>query len=272
MSRRKSNAAGEGVSLFPFLSILACLIGVLTMMIQIISQIKAAETNGRDEEELNRAKLHQQLQVKIKKHQQELAKINTALKQNNLASHDYNELDNKRIVLSKKLDDTKANPKETDETLQKLLERMIDQIAALKKERPKHESELASLKAELAKRNIKPDTKAIPVKISPGGSQMAANTHLVIMECNSTGLVILNKDGSKIPISLATIPTNPKLATAFNEAKSAKNHLLLFLIRPDGFAAYRDGTLNAEVKYQLSTGKLPVPSQGEIDLSLFYKK
>jgi hypothetical protein len=36
MSRRRSNAGGGGVSLFPFLSILACLIGILTLMIKLV--------------------------------------------------------------------------------------------------------------------------------------------------------------------------------------------------------------------------------------------
>ena len=69
MSRRPSSSTG--VSLFPFLSILACLIGILTMMIKIISDIKAQENNGRDEQELSRAKQNQQLQADIKKQDKE---------------------------------------------------------------------------------------------------------------------------------------------------------------------------------------------------------
>lgn len=65
MSRRQSSSTG--VSLFPFLSILACLIGVLTMMIKIITDIKAQENVGRDEQEMARAKQFQQIQVEVKK-------------------------------------------------------------------------------------------------------------------------------------------------------------------------------------------------------------
>ena len=42
MGKRQSND-DEGVDLFPFMSILACLIGILTLMISVMSQIKEME-------------------------------------------------------------------------------------------------------------------------------------------------------------------------------------------------------------------------------------
>lgn len=272
MSRRASSAAGNGVSLFPFLSILACLIGVLTMMIKIISDIKAQETAGRGEEEMARAKQHQQIKVDIKNQEKELERIKAVLKERNAALVKLNELENKRIVLRKKLDDAKAAPKQTDEALQKLLEQLIDQIAALKKERPKLEKELADLKAELAKRNIKPDTKVPPVRVNPAGSGISANTEIFFIECNANGLVIMDKGGAKKIVSAATIDTNSELASTFNRAKSSTKHLVLFLIRGDGSGTYRTATVLAENKYNLNTGKLPIPTQGELDLSLFLKR
>jgi hypothetical protein len=272
MSRRPSSAAGAGVSLFPFLSILACLIGILTMMIKIISDIKAQETSGRDEEEMARAKQHQQIKAEIKTQQQELERIKAVLKERNSALVKLNELENKRIVLRKKLDDAKINPKESDQALQKLLEQIIDQIAALKKERPALEKELAALKAELAKLNIKPDTKTPPVRINPAGSGITANTEIFFIECNANGLVILEKGGEKKTVSTATIATDGQLASTLNRAKSSTKHLVLFLIRGDGSNTYRTAAVLAEEKYGLTTGKLPVPSQGEIDLSLFLKR
>ncbi|MES2981733.1 MAG: hypothetical protein V4727_05405, partial [Verrucomicrobiota bacterium] len=101
MSRRPSSAAGAGVSLFPFLSILACLIGILTMMIKIISDIKAQETSGRGEEEMARAKQHQQIQVEIKNQEKELQRVKAVLKERNAALVKLNELEGKRIVLRK---------------------------------------------------------------------------------------------------------------------------------------------------------------------------
>ncbi|TAE90803.1 MAG: hypothetical protein EAZ81_08780 [Verrucomicrobia bacterium] len=252
MSRRQSSSAG--VSLFPFLSILACLIGVLTMMIKIITDIKAQETTGRDEQEMNRAKQHQQLRVQIKKQQQEIEKIKAVLKERNAALVELSELENKRIVLRKKLADEKAKPKDSDKALQKLLEQLIDQIANLRKDK------------------IKPDTKPQPVRINPAGSGLTANTQLLFIECNKNGLVILDKNGSKTNVSAATITTDGNLAAAFNRTKSAREHLVLFLIRADGSATFRTAGAHAETKFGLRIGKLPVPTQGEIDLSLFLRR
>jgi chaperonin cofactor prefoldin len=270
MSRRQSSSAG--VSLFPFLSILACLIGILTMMIKIISDIKAQESTGRDEQELARAKQHQQLQADIKKQEKELEKIKAVLKERNAALVELSELENKRIVLRKKLADAKAAPSQSDEALQKMLEQLIDQIAALKKERPSLEKQLAELKAELERRKIKPDNKPQPVRINPAGSGISANTELIFIECNANGLVILDKNGSKTPVSAATIETDGKLAGAFNQLKSNREHLVLFLIRADGHGTFRTAGAYAETKYNLRIGKLPVPTQGEIDLTLFLKR
>jgi predicted RNase H-like nuclease (RuvC/YqgF family) len=270
MSRRQSSSAG--VSLFPFLSILACLIGVLTMMIKIITDLKSQETVGRDEQEMNRAKQHQQLRVEIKKQQQEIEKIKAVLKERNAALVELSELENKRIVLRKKLADEKAKPKESDKALQKLLEQLLDQIASLRKERPQLEKELAELKKELERRKIKPDTKPQPVRINPAGSGLTANTQLLFIECNKNGLVILDKNGSKTNVSAATITTDGNLAAAFNRTKSAREHLVLFLIRADGSGTFRTAGAHAETKFNLRIGKLPVPTQGEIDLSLFLRK
>lgn len=272
MSRRPSSAAGTGVSLFPFLSILACLIGILTMMIQIISEIQNQPESDRDPAELARAKEHQQLRADIRKQQAEIEKSMAMLKERNAALVELNELENQRIVLRQKLAEKDTRPKESDAALQKLLERILAQIAALRKERPVLEKELAALKAELEKRKIKPDTKPPPVRINPAGSGLSANTRVVFIECNATGVTLIDASGKKTPVAAAAIATDSRLAAALNDLKSTRDHLVLFLIRKDGPTTYRDAGSLAESKFNLRIGKLPVPTDGEIDLSLFLRR
>ena len=50
MAKRRNNNE-EAVSLFPFMSILACLIGILTLMISLSMQMKQNETQGSTEQE-----------------------------------------------------------------------------------------------------------------------------------------------------------------------------------------------------------------------------
>ena len=45
--------------------------------------------------------------------------------------------------------------------------------------------------------------------------------------------------------------------------------MVLFLIRKSGNEAYLWAAGLAETKFKVTTGKLPIPNDGEIDLSLF---
>lgn len=45
--------------------------------------------------------------------------------------------------------------------------------------------------------------------------------------------------------------------------------MVLFLVRKSGNDAYLWAAGHAESKFEVLTGKLPVPKDGEIDLSLF---
>jgi chaperonin cofactor prefoldin len=242
-------------------------------MIKIISDIKALEHAGRDKNELARAEQHYQIQQTIEKKKKEITKAMAALKERNSALVELSELENKRIMLRKSLDEASAKtPTESDAASQKRAELLIDQIAALKNERPTLDQQLAELKAELERRKIKPDSKPQPVRINPSGSGISANTEMVFIECNANGIVILDKSGSKKPVSADTITTDGTLAATFKKLKANPTHMVLFLIRSDGNATYAKAGGYAENQFNLRIGKLPVPTQGEIDLSLFINK
>lgn len=270
MSRRASNAGGGGVSLFPFLSILACLIGILTLLIRIISDVKAQEHHQRDKGELARAERMVSIQNELKKLRQESTALKKTLAQRNAASLELEELEDQRIVLRKKLAEIDSKtPKDGDTAMQKELERLIEQIANLKKERPALEQRLAALQAELERRKIKPSNKPPPVVIQPGGSGLYRNATVFFVECDATGITLLELNGKKTPVSLATIETDRNYAAMLNKVKSHPNGYVLFLIRSSGHEAWRAAAALAESKYAVVTGKLPVPTNGEIDLNRF---
>jgi len=270
MSRRSSNAGGTGVSLFPFLSILACLIGLLTLMIKIISDLKAIEHAENNKEETARVEEHAALQKEIKKNEDALNKVQEELKKKSTASIEMSEIEQKRIVLRKKLAELKEQtPDETDESLQKKIETMIEQIASLKKERPSLEQKIAELMKELEARKIALDAPPPPVIVQPRGSASASRESLHFIECNANGVVIMRQDGNNTPVSLATITTDAELIEFFNKAKTDRNAVILFLIRTDGNAAYQTAAGWAENQFQLRTAKLPIPNKGEIDISRF---
>jgi hypothetical protein len=270
MSRRESNAAGGGVSLFPFLSILACLIGILTLLIKIIGDMKTLEHHQRDKGELARAERMVEFQQQLKTLRQESATLKQSLAQRDSSLTEMTDLEDRVIVLRKKLaDETAKSANQDDAAMQKQLERMLAQIAALKAERPALEKQLADLRAELEKRKLKPTDKPPPVVIQPGGTGLYRNAKVFFVECNASGLALLELNGKKTPVSLATIATDPNFSTLLKQAKAHPNGYVLFLIRTTGHQAWSHAAGYAEQQYQVVTGKLPIPSDGEIDLARF---
>jgi hypothetical protein len=274
MAKRASNAGG-GVSLFPFLSVLACLIGILTLMISVTIAVKSLETAGRDKDELARAKENQALLARQRNLQKELAALKTTVKTHHAAAVELQELEDRRIVLRRKLDEQSAllkPPAPTDKALQKLVETVVDTIEALRKERPTLEKKLADLKAELERRKIKPDREPPPILVRPGGTGSANIALVSFVECDSTGIVIHRRNGPRTNVSLAAIGTDPAFNKFLEEAKGQRGSMILFLLRDTGNPAYVRAAGWAEHQFQLRTGKLPLPGKGEVDLSLFFKK
>ncbi|MCU0782373.1 MAG: hypothetical protein MUF04_14935 [Akkermansiaceae bacterium] len=232
MSRRATNAGGGGVSLFPFLSILACLIGILTLLIRIVSEVKTHEHRQRDQGELARAERMAALQHELQVVRKESAAMKKALAQRNAAAVELEDLEDK-------------------------------------KERPALEQRLAALRADLERRKVRPDAKPPPVVIQPGGSGLYRHAKVFFVECDASGLTLLERNGKKTPVSLAGIATDRNFGAMLNQAKSHPNGYVLFLIRSSGREAWRAAASHAESQYGVVTGKLPVPTNGEIDLSRF---
>lgn len=269
MGRRKSRNE-NGVSLFPFMSILACLIGILTLMISVSMQVQQMEQEGRTEEELARALENHALKKKALTMEQELKKLNQQLEKDHSMAAELQKIKDKKIVLTMALKELKKAKQSdaTDITLQKLLENFKKEIAALIKERPPLNVKLKELQAELKARKLAPKPKE-SVVIRPRGNGMRGADNIFFIECNSTGIVIISKGKPGQRISTATIATNGGFSKHLNTIKKTRDSMVLFLVRKTGHSAYRWAAGIAETKYQLTTGKLPIPNDGEIDLSLF---
>lgn len=271
---RRASSAGGGVSLFPFMSILACLIGILTLMISVTIAVKSLETAGRGKDELDRAKKHQSLLSQQQKIRKETEALKATLKKQNATALELSELDERKIALRRQLDEKAALLKKTDQTdkaLQKLVETILANIEALRKERPSLDKKIADLKAELARRKIKPDNKPVPIQIQPGGTGSAHVNRVSFVECDSTGIVIHRRGEPKTSVSLAAIGTDQNYNRLLEEARGKAGSMILFLLRDTGNKSYLRAAGWAESQYKLRTGKLPLPGKGEVDLSLFYK-
>jgi hypothetical protein len=271
---RRASSAGNGVSLFPFMSILACLIGILTLMISVTIALKSMQTAGRGKEELARARDHQSLVSQQSKVRSEIKALQGNLKNRDTTALGLRDLEQRKIVLRRQLDEKAARltkPDQTDKALQKLIETILANLDALRRERPALEKKLAELKAELARRKIKPDTKPVPIQVQPGGSGAAHVNRISFVECDATGILIHRRGQPTASVSLASIGTDQNLNRLFEEARGKADSMILFLLRDTGNNSYLRAAGLAESSYQLRTGKLPLPGKGAVDLSLFFK-
>lgn len=266
MAKRRNNS-GEGVSLFPFMSILACLIGILTLMISVSMQLKQIDNVGRTQEEKARAIENRDLVKAAEKIEKEIAKLEEKLQKEKATSAELAKLEDRKIILKTQLDETN-DPEKSDAELQKLIEQMRAEIVSLKKSRPPLNKRLKELKVELAKRK-NPPKPVESVVIKPGGTGVSAASKLFFVECNSTGIVLLSGPGAPKTIPTAAIPNSTDYNKFLEKVKSTRDSMVLFLIRKSGNGAYAWSAGVAESKFEVLTGKLPVPNDGKIDLSLF---
>ncbi|MDP4846751.1 MAG: hypothetical protein NWR51_05770 [Akkermansiaceae bacterium] len=252
------------------MSILACLIGILTLMISVTMQVNQMNQEGKTEEELARAIENRDTKKKTEATKKEVAKLEEKLQKEKSTSAEMAKLEDRTIVLRSKLDEIQkaTDPNETDASLQKIVENLKQEITRLKGERPPLQNRLSELQEELKKRKEPP--KAVEsVIIRPGGVGSRHARNLFFVECNSTGIVIIDENGQSKPVSKAAIPTNEDFSSLLEKVKSTDDSMVLFLIRKSGNEAYLWAAGIAETKYEISTGKLPIPNEGKIDLSLF---
>ena len=86
---RRNDSDDEGVSLFPFMSILACLIGILTLMISVVSAVKEMDRDKLTQEEYDRAVAHRDMRLEIEKLRQQAQQLDKRIRQLEMGANPY---------------------------------------------------------------------------------------------------------------------------------------------------------------------------------------
>ena len=260
------------VSLFPFMSILACLIGILTLMISVSMQINQKQV-GQSEEEVERAKSNKKLKDEAVKLEKEIKKLQEKAEKELKAQSEMQKLEQQIKVLTSKKEDLPDAPEMTPEELQQIIVLVNKETVDIKKEQPELKAELARLKAELAKLKDIPPPKDI-VKISPPKLGSSIPRNLWFIECNSTGLVIRGPDDKQTLVSTAAIPNNLEFLETLTkvERMGQTQAMVVYLMRKDGRLAYDWAAGIAETKFKVRAGRIPIAHDAPIDLSAFKLK
>jgi Na+-transporting methylmalonyl-CoA/oxaloacetate decarboxylase gamma subunit len=275
MAKRRESGEGE-VSLFPFLSILACLIGALVLMIVVLVIAQVGKAEGRSPEEIRRAQDYLQIKKDIVERKdlevvlkEKIATLEALQKQIDEKEQQFIKL---RKLLTTSKDIQEANLK-ISQQMQKELDDLLTEIFGLKEQQKESQAEITKLMAELKKRQVPADKKIPPVVVQPSGSGMPEDTKAYFVEAGGGALKILGAWGEDYRLSAASEVVVADVAYNHFLTELAKNpkSFILFLVRDDGAGAFNNGAGRAEADYKIRVGKLPVPGRGVLDLALFDK-
>lgn len=239
-------------------------------MISVMMQVQQMKKAGQTEEEMERAMTNRDLLIEAEVLKKEVMVRDEKIQKEKTTVAAMAKLKDRKIVLTMELEGLKksTDASQTDAEFQKRVENMKKEVVAIRKERPPLSKRLKELRDELKRRKEAPKPKE-SVVVQPRGVGEGGADEIFFVECNSTGIVLLDAEGGSKKVSTAAIKTSGVYAKYLDKVKKTEDSMVLFLIRKSGNESFRWAAGAAEVKYKILTGKLPVPNDGAIDLSLF---
>ncbi|MEN6496912.1 MAG: hypothetical protein ABFD16_21690 [Thermoguttaceae bacterium] len=272
MAKHKEEEAG--ISLFPFMSILVCLIGGLTLMISIltISQMGSKQS----QEVIDRYHDYEKLKAQAERDAAELEKLRKMMANGAKLLADVRAaLEETRLLEKQQKDQAAKKDQANRSSAQQFHEilaesnRLRQRIGELEPMPKKLQGDIEELQKEVKKRKAGPE-EAI-VQIRPGGSGLDVEPTFV--ECTATGL--LAHEG-KEPTRILTgdlAKEDGAFCKLLDRVAGTPKGQIIFLVRPDAVGTYNAARNVARTHYgphgYCRNGKLPVPTQGNIDLSIF---
>lgn len=262
MAKPKSNS-DEPVSLFPFLSILACLIGVLTFIITgvAISQMDQSE----DLAAVERTEKYGPLVAQLNADKEELQTLDA-----NYAAE---------LAIKEEIDKLKAQVAEAKQLAeqQQAREKVMQQAQAIRQQLTQVKTKIDSIKPQISeiREEIKQDQTELEKRIEagkpagtvvrPAGSGINLKPHFI--ECTKDQLV-LHTGGKQIKIAYGKIAKSPEFLGLLDRLAQKDKERVIFLLRTDSIRTYNLATRIARER-QCRYGKIPVPADGPLDLSMF---
>jgi len=262
------------VSLFPFMSILASLIGILTLLIGLSMAVNQKK-EGMTEEDVKRAQEAKSLAFLLKQKKAELEKSKPEPTKNNLDALELEKLKLMLLALEQQkneLDKVKISP---ENELKTKIQLYSEEKIAIEKGHPPMQKKIDELKAKVAALKEKPVPKE-SVRVQPPKIGVKAPRNLFFVECNSTGIVLrgAGDETKAIPFESIKDGTSVEFHDYCINAKqsSGEDYVILFLVRKGGVLSYQYANALAELDFKVKTSKLPIPNDGKIDLSGFRLK
>lgn len=244
------------VSLFPFLSVLACVMGTLILLItaSATSQIAAGGVDIERYEHLEQeiAESRRQLAT-LRDLEREVADVQGQLEK---ARARAEALEAERESAGDVLARTRPLRASLDEAEQQVTA-LEAKLAPLQRQGAAKRGELAERRRQLAN---------APIRIRSAGSGTGLTPQFV--ECRSDGIVMYESpDWQARPLPLHLVPRSGEYLRFLQRVGFDRGRSVVFLVRPGGIDAYREADAVAR-RQGLRRGAMPITRAGEIDFSV----
>lgn len=265
MKRRKQAIE---ISLFPFLSILACVIGVLVLLIclVVLSSIDKSGVEATKEQMLKGQKNSAAFEL-AKQETEDLERMIEAVRT------DLSEVKNNPIDVAPLAAERDALKVDLEQLKIAKVPASLDlapinaELVALRGRTKEGRLSLQKMDAELAKRKAGPAPAR--VRVQPSGSGGRGDIAPTFVECTAKSLVIHAKPNN-ITVPRAQVATHKQWIDTLKRVATQAKGTVIFLIREDGISTYRAAS-NIAASHYCRNGKLPVSGAGELDFSAFNK-
>jgi hypothetical protein len=255
---RPRKSRKQAVSLFPFLDILACVIGNLILIITavVLEQVdtKPVAEAARIDELKDETERQQSKAAELQKQVAELRQ------RSGVATEKLEAIRDKIAAAKRQLAEAEAKAREASEPVATPPE-MAAELAKLEADRKQFEAEIEKLAREIAGRQKPPEQMIAILPPGEGGGPRKG----VFVEAAKDGLVIHEAVAAwKVPT--AKIATDPKFKALLEKVKNDPDAIVTFLVRSDGLGSLAAGQ-KAAVAVGTRSGRVPLPGQGALDLS-----
>ncbi len=263
----------DDVSLFPFLSIIAAIIGVLTLM---IAAITLDQMNQEDSKQIVANSIRaKELRESITQGEKEIQTIRLSLSDQDIAllenaENRENEIVKTRIELEALLRNLAEKRNELEQlkeiqiSIPEIPPEDIESLADLKQEYQDIQSRLEKLRKDVAKKKAETEGS---VKVLPGGTGTNVKPHFV--ECTE-GAIVIHGGENAVRIRQGEILSHPMFKDLLQTVVNTPGNAVTFLLRHDGLKSYQSARRLCDenaVRY----GKLPVIGDGRLDFTNFDK-
>lgn len=257
--------------MIPFLDILCSLIGVLVLIIVFLTVSQTSQTEGRTQEEVDRAILYKSLNQRKKKEDAAAEQAQPLLTKLATLEKETEEKKATAARLRKLVSEADAS-KLLSQNLLKELDNLLLEITGFTQEAKTMKAQIAELAAEIKKRNLVANTPP-PVIIQPAGAGTPTGTKNFFVEASGGKIVMYWNKEQQTQISSApeVIIADTSYETFLKKVKELGGKLV-FLIRDDGLGSYNNAAGWAQQTNEFAPSdiaKLPAPGRGKIDLSMF---